>query len=183
MGYNLSRHSVIRNRPQLDQLLEALEFKASLHFPTSSPAKLAYKLREALLASLEHPEFEYYFNSLASAFVFKITPNGVFAEFQENPVGEVVERVVGSPKPRSPQKRSIPDAMDYLEVLGAAMKFQTEDELHFPNVIMLISDRRDLLSWASANGWKYIDHEGAGVTLTKREVPEEVLWREEDEST
>jgi hypothetical protein len=108
-------------------------------------------------------------------------PDGVVAEFQENPVGEVIE-IIGTPKPRSPQKRSIPDALEYLEVLGAALKFPDEVELHFPNVVMLISDRRALLKWASANGWKYIDHEGAGVTLTKKDVPNEVLWREEDEA-
>lgn len=176
MGYNLSRHSVIRNRPQLDQLMYAVESGASIHFPASTPGKLAYKLREAIKAAAEHEEFKHYAEALAPRYIFKEEKFGVRAEYQENPIGEVL---TGEPTIIQPQtKKLIPDALEYLDIIGAALQFKTESELYFPNVVMSPADRLALYKWTADQPWKYIDHEGAGVTLTKRDVPSEVLWRE-----
>lgn len=177
MGYSYSRHTVTRNRPQLEQMLQALAQKASIHFPTSDPHDLAYKLREARKAALRYEEFSQ-FHPLFVAFIIRETKTGVLAQYQDFPRGIICDVVGEILLPQAQQERvSIPDAVEYLDIIGAALKNDSAMELTFSNASLGLKEKPKLLKWASENGWKYIDHNTGGLTLTKRDVPEEVLWK------
>lgn len=50
-------------------------------------------------------------------------------------------------------------------------------EVYFPDTRLSDDDLTRLYRWTSENGWTIIDMEDGGLTLSKREVPEEVQWR------
>jgi hypothetical protein len=160
--------------------MEVVDSEASVHFPSTNPHKLAARLREARIASKDFPEFEGYHTKLMQKYKFRVTKTGVMAEYQESPVGEVSIRGEVIQKKTSVFARQvIPDVQDSLELFGAAIRFSEAEEINFPNVVLTLGDRKKILAWATEKGWKYIDHAEAGATLTKKPVPEEVLWRDD----
>jgi len=176
MGYTISRKVVQRNLVQLEQLHEA---QASLIFKTPHPKRLAHKLREAIHAASEFEEYEH-LGELKHSYQFKVRRGHVVAMY-EPPEGVILVEQASPSKGQAlpPEKKTIPSAMSLMDVLTALLQFKDDPEITFPNAELSQEDKEKLFEWTKDKDWQYIDHEEAGVTLTKNEVPEEILWRPE----
>lgn len=184
MGYTISRASVTRNKEQLEQLLK---MKTTLVFrDVANPQKLAYKLREAIAAAAHYDEFKH-LAWLSTMYTFRTGVREVIAQYEildidptipmpERPGAEVEMPSKSIP---IPEKKTIPDAQGIMEVVGYVLKFPREQEIHFPNAVLMDEDRLKLHKWTQEQDWKYIDHDEGGLTLTKRDIPKEVLWQPE----
>jgi len=184
MGYSLTRHSIIRNLPQLRQLASA---RTTLRFPTDNPKKLAYKLREAVAACGEVEEYASLYVALVDNYRFKEEENAVVAVYFTTSVeGEEHSSTSPAPTPRfAPEKKTMPAIFSLTDVLTVALKFTNEDELYFPDAGLNTEQKVKLHGWIQGHGWEYIDHTqggGTGLTLTKKELPEGVAWQPQAES-
>jgi len=180
MGYNLSRFSVNRNLPQLDLLLRST---SNIRFETGDPRLLAYKLREALLASNEFSDLKHYYEKINPTFTFKEESDAVVAEY--NPV------VTGTPaRPDDiPEdiglgkrtKGTVESARQLLDVIGSGIEGDKEgyEEIHFPNAVLSRVDMKALWDWTETTDWGCVDHQEKGLTLTKSKEFEGILWRPE----
>jgi len=181
MSYNLTRYTVNRNRPQLEQILAA---KCTLRFETTDPKRLAYKLREAIHASKCFEEFRHFYDQIFPYYKFKETPDAVIAEFTEVPPGVPVgEDDVSDDREVVGEKGTIGTALTLIDVLAGGAEGDKEgyDEIYFPNVVLDSTDQKSLWDWTETTEWGFIDHQEKGLTLTKREGFEELLWRPRDE--
>jgi hypothetical protein len=183
MGYTLTRASVIRNKAQLDQLLD---LKTDLKFPTKRPDRLAYKLREAIRAAALFEEYSQY-AVLKDMYVLRETASGVLAEYRPvDPTGEPImvapEQVKATPV--TPESKTVPDAISLMEILGFIMHHPKEHEVSFPNASLSRDDKVRLSEWTRTDAgekWSFIDHDESGLTLTKKKVPADVIWKDEPE--
>lgn len=160
MAYNLSPHSVIRNKPQLERLLQG----GPVTFYTGDPKRLAYKLREACAAAKALPEFKE-FAHLASSYIFKVIPDWVLAQ------PTVPTTSIDAKKPSS---RSFDDASTTLEVLFIAQANEGIPTLKFPNA-ELDEGKEGLLEWAELEGYTVVEIPSAGVILTTNPEPYEAF--------
>ena len=179
MGYNLSRFSVNRNKPQLDQLLTAT---SDIRFETAQPRQLCYKIREALLASKEFDDLEHYYNTINPNFVFREESNAVVATYTPVPVGVPVREMdVRENSELSNRKGVLDDARTLLDVIGGGVEGDKEgyEEIYFPNSVLNAEDHKALWAWTQTTEWEFIDHKEKGLTLTKREGFEGIVWRPE----
>jgi len=180
MGYNLSRYSVNRNLPQLDLLLTA---KGDIRFETNAPRKLCYKLREALTASNEFSDLKHYYNTINPTFTFKEEPDAVIAVYNfvspGVPIGEMDVRQTERP---SEQKGTVESARTMLDVIGGGIEGDKEGyiDILFPNAVLSKDEQLRLWAWAQTTDWEFIDHQEKGMTLTKREGFEKIVWRPEE---
>jgi hypothetical protein len=174
VGYTKTRAVVKRNLEQLERLYRA---KTTLTFKSDNPTELAYKLREAIAAAKEFSEYEH-LAELRTMYKFRTAPGRVIALYSvtEAPV-ETAEASVKTPEKKRKRKRKVVvDAVTLLDIVGAMIDFVDEEEVQFININLSEEDLFKAFVWGKENGWKLINHEEAGITLTKRDVPEEVLW-------
>lgn len=187
MGYSRSKKVIVRHLEQLEALAEAKETRV---FPTEAPGRLAYKLREAVYACQFHEEYKK-LHRIHFLFAFKEEADQVVAEYKAPP-NPLIPKATGSPNVKSAQepveeeeadptpqllRRSVSDAYDLMDVLGATMASPEVEEFHFPNATLPLDEKKLLFNWAKEKEWNYIDHDDAGLTITKAEVPEEILWK------
>lgn len=178
MGYSLTRHSIIRNLPQLRQLAET---RTTLRFPTDNPKRLAYKLREAVAACAAVEEYTHFFESINDNYKFREEGFAVVAEYFD--VNASSADPASTPR-AIPDKKIIAGISSLMDVLASAIKFSREAELFFPNAVLNFAEKATLYVWGEENGWSYIDHSrggNSGLTLTKKEIPEGVAWHPESE--
>jgi hypothetical protein len=178
MGYALSRSSVIRNREQLEQLLQ---MQTTLVFKTANPQRLAYKLREAIAAAQMFEEFSD-LASIRHMYKFKARSGEVIAlyDYEPSTEGQTIEGKRFERKPPVPEKKVVPGVINLVEILVAAIKMMEESEILFPNAAISEEDKGKMFEWAVENSWKFIDHGEGGLTLTRKKVPEEILWKPQD---
>lgn len=191
MGYNLSKATVRRNLPQLEQLRDA---KKTLFLPSSNPERLAYKLREAMRAAEKHEEDFPGFTQLRQQYRLRALEEGVICEWLiSSPIKGVVLGQEGEPESRPPEsspsrtsqkpyKKTLPEVEDSVDMLASALTFSGESELHFPNVQLSHDDKERIAGWCEGQEWKLIDHHDAGATLTKFDVDPSILYTPESES-
>jgi hypothetical protein len=138
---------------QLEQSNEAIEWQSV------DPAKLAYKIREALHA--------YKNDELKAKFVIKVLPGKVRAIPRFRNTTEIVKEKLA--------KMVLSDVSDLFEILGATIQHKsTNRELYFPNAVLDDEDTKKLWLWCSANGFYVV--KGEGITLTT-EDPGMVAWK------
>lgn len=182
MGYNLTKSTVRRQLPQLQQLEDA---RKTIYFPSSNPERLAYKLREALAAAAAHPEEFPALSSLKPLYRIRTLDDAVLAEWISADAEKVEGVVLGTPAEgssaenrgaRRPVRKTLPEIKDPVDLLSAAITFKEEPELYFPNVRLTEEEKKKIASWAGGTAWKFIDHEDGGATLTRHEVPDELVY-------
>lgn len=62
-------------------------------------------------------------------------------------------------------------------VVGAGIRFKEEaEEIKLPSAILGHDAKMKLWRWGQTSGWRFIDHEEDGITLTRKPVDEELLW-------
>ena len=179
MGYNISRHAVERNRPQLDDLLA---LRKTFEIPTASPQRLASKLWEAIRSARElserYPQYAKY-AEISVLYRLRQTKTGVLCEW----VADLLKDSGEDTKSPTlvPTRMEFPEAASVMDVIATVTKFSDMQEIRFPNAVLQQRDRKKLYNWTKKEGvtWRYISHDDAGLTLTKKEVPEELLWNPE----
>jgi hypothetical protein len=68
-------------------------------------------------------------------------------------------------------------------IVGAAIKYRNEaEEIYLPRVRLNAPEKRKLWLWGKTSGWRFIDHEEDGITITRRPIDEGLLWAPEEET-
>ena len=184
MGYNISKHSIIRNKPQLDEMLLR---RKTFEITTAKPRRLAQKLWEAIRSAValseRHPEFEKY-AELEHLYQIQQMKTGVRCTWIASDPVEPSQDSSKAP-PSAPTRMEYPEASSLLDVIAAAMKFESAPEIRFENARLSENEKKTLYEWTQKADvkWSFVDHDDGGLTLTTREVPSEILWRPEPDDT
>lgn len=185
MGYNISKNSVLREKSLLDDLLE---FKKTVEIPSANPRKRVSKIWEALKSAdalqKRHPEFEKY-AGLRYNYRFRQIRTGVLCEWVGEELASPIESGISMKQSVvTPTRMDIPEARSLVDVIASAMRFADAPELRFPNAVLRRADMIKLYNWTTETEvkWTFIPHDDAGLTLTTREVPEEILWKPQEEN-
>lgn len=193
MAYNLTRFSVMRNKDILDTAIQAKG--ASLKIWTNKPRELAYKLREAVAASEKFEDTSYIHRTFKD-YVIRVGENFVLIERRER-IEITKTEVLGGPavemkEPEPKQEtlplppRIVPEVTTLPEILLTVTSEREDtpvEEYIFPSAQDLSPNAKKRLNdWAKAAGWKYIDQDEKGLTLTRKDVPEELLFDEGEET-
>lgn len=205
MAYNLTRHSVQRNKPQLDQILASK--RGVVRFYTNKPKELQRNIHEALAAAREFPEFRHYYDAIKNNYVIRVKKTYVLVEKKEEievtrveDLGEderfeVVRPVVKQQSPTEAQgeplesRDPVPtnprpetsDASSLTEILLIATQAGEDiTDLIFPKAQLSLDEKRRLNEWCKEKEVNFIDQEERGITLTRRPVDPELTWREEE---
>jgi hypothetical protein len=164
LAYNTSKGVVIRNRVYLDRMANTTE---SITFPSDSPDKLAYRIREARYAAARYPEFRKYHDL---RYLFNIIARSGWVECRFLGTANDVQ-------PITLEGKLVEEVREIHGVVGACIKFGAEaDELTFPNAILQPKELDMLYKWGQKEGWGLIYHDEEGITLTRRNVDKEFLW-------
>jgi hypothetical protein len=178
--------------------VKILEKKVTVRFNTADPQKLAYWLREGLFAARYHDAFRH-IAQLSTLYRFEVHPGSVIARYEPSLRSEDVEMARVDAEILSQDPDAIASEMgDILdaalssttlvevtnldEIIGSAIKYgKAVEEIVYPDARLSEDDMGRLFRWASVEGWKIVDQEEAGITLTQREVPVEICWRPKGE--
>lgn len=174
MAYNTSKHCVVRMKRYLNDMAEA---KKTITWPASDPRKMAYHIREAMYASQRYPEFKA-FHGLRDWYRISPRQGWVEAEYLGLDEGDRPAKV------NIPERLTVGEVEDVHGVVGACIKFaEKADEIYFPNVKKLKEEEKLAVhQWGKGSSppWQLIDHEEAGVTMTRKQgVNEMFIWRPE----
>lgn len=204
MAYNLSRKVCDRNRLILKRMAEE---RGTFTIPSRAPKFHAVKIREALEAVQHHEDYKKAFGHLKTSYRVLTGPRSITLEWyggnlaMDSPIvtadqlspediAEAVEQLDKSIKddpepnvltfPVLERPRVVVDGVtDLLQVLSAAIRLNEEEEILFSDANLPDPDKKRLFDWCQTKNWKYIDHYGAGLTLTRKNVDEFLLWEEE----
>lgn len=172
MSYNISKTGIDKMLHYLDILVESE--LSEVVFETENPPQLAYRMREAMFAAQNYSDYSQY-HGLRQEYRVFVNVHAVTCrrgmlkgEHLRQPAREI-----GS--------IHLAEINLLTGVLGAAIRFKIAKQLVFPNVKLIHEDKMRLYEWVATRDWQYIDHRGEGLTLTKNEVDEDLLWTPEDE--
>lgn len=185
MPYNTSRNVVEKNKKLLDEMLES---KATIRKQVRNSRSYAYKVREVLAAVQVYEDYKEMYGELKNLYVVKeinrftielryigniLKIKNVKKE-QEIKAEITEQRKLDTP----PDQIQFEGVRDLLEVIGVALKLDaTHDEIFFPDANLQEPDKLRLYQWCKLKNWNYIDHEGAGLTLTRKPIEDEfILW-------
>lgn len=165
MGYHKSQVAILRVKSFLDVLVRSdqdVEFSVKAD---EEPSRVAYAIRNGIKASAAHNIKDY--AELAGKFIIRVKPGKVIAELR-NKIGtdllkETIARMV------------VHNVTSIDAVVGAAIKYGNLDELYFPDITPTDESLKVMYNWTRKKGWKIIKNE-TGMTLTKREVEDGLVW-------
>lgn len=178
MAYNKSIRAVVRAQKQLEQLYRS---RKTIDWATKNPSKLAYQLREGVHAAQFHDEFRH-LSELKYIYEFQQLNGSVRAKYMgldvpkslTSEIPDAAGTDIGAPE--MPPTR-LDSVSSIREIVGAMVSLgDVAQEVFFPDATLSQDDLRRLHTWATETGWSLISHEGAGVTLTRRTVSEELLY-------
>lgn len=170
-----------------------LEKKATIKFNTEDPHRLAYWLREGLYAAEYHEPFRH-LAALRDLYRFEVHRGCVIARYEplvrredvdlatvdaeilsQSPDGIAAE--MGEIMDAALSSTSLVGIVTLDEIIGGALKYgKAVEEIHYPDARLDEVELARLWRWTSVEGWKIIDSEEAGITLTQRDVPSEICW-------
>lgn len=171
MSYSLNKQNIDRLISYLDILVESQAME--IGFECEDSTKLAYKLREAFFASRHYPEYEKYHTLQGDYKILARVHNVICKRIEKGGKHFRVEQVIVG-------AMQLPEITQLTGVFGAAIRFPHVEELWFPNVNLIPESKLRVYEWTAERDWQYIDHHGSGITLTKKEVEEDLLWSPED---
>lgn len=195
MGYNLSRRVCERNKRLLEKMLEK---KATFKIPAENPKKKAFAIREALEAVHHNDGYAELYGELDKLYRINTLVNCVEIEYlivnnKPTPESEIKkgETVTATAQEKiqivvenleTPKGEiHLVEVRDILAIIGSVIKLGDKaDELFFPDAYLDDDEKLKLYNWVKNKGWKFIDHLDAGITLTKKEINEFVLWEPTD---
>lgn len=188
VGYHISRKSVIRVKPILDQLVKD---RMTIKFPSVDPDNLAYLINQGIRSSQKLEIEEYIpYRELDNLYRFKRKQELGFliAEFIDLPVKGIPDKSNSENIKRDLDKKEIPSAISLIDVMASIISNPNADEIYFPNASLDRESKIRLYGWTKEmenSIWKYIDQGDRGAILTKsQDVPWEILFKplEEGES-
>jgi hypothetical protein len=142
-------------------------------FPCEHSGQFAFQLRQAFFAARHHDEFGLYHglkdDYRVHAGIAQVTCKRVQKDGEHFRVDAAI---VGQLR--------LEEITSLTGVFGAAIRFKNVEELWFPSCNLIPKDRLRVYEWTASRDWQYIDHLGSGMTLTKKEVDEDLLWSPED---
>ena len=156
MPYTLTEAAIQRVEPALTLLLAA---QTDVELPCDEPAKLAYQLHNALAAIEHFPDYQR-FAGLAARFKIRVRPKKVVCELRGATIVQTTVR--------------FPDLDSVSGIVGTLVQTKPQ-EAYFPNAILAQEELEQLWKWCEVNEYKVVNHEEAGVTVTKNETP--LAWR------
>lgn len=155
MGYSKSKKSIRRVQHYLDQMVIA---EGNVEFASAEPTRLIYYIRDGIKAAQHFSEASNYAR-LSAKFVIKAGPGKVICELRD---------VLPLMRHQMKSEVSIPDVVDPLGIIGAAIKHHA-DIMIFPDASHdTILDKTPIQNWADKNGYQLImaiDH----ITLEKKD--------------
>lgn len=178
MGYNKSLASVERMLVYLRQIARARLRGENLEWTTDNPVDLAHKLRQALYAAQHHKPYNH-FGRLRSHIQFRVRkPDTVIGKWMDLDLlneamleeSEIVQEI------------KVDYEASLLDIIGeVSSQPLTLEQAYFPRAVLPTDEMKRLFDWATENDWAIINHEDAGLTLTKRPIDKEIAWRPEGE--
>ena len=150
-----------------------------LRFPSEDPTRLSYRIREAIVTARRHDDYKHYGRLQPFVKVCK-RDDEVIIKWKDIDILPDEERQL---KREDVDTRPTDiEAEALFDIIGTMIRNESKpmEEVNFPNVVLERDDMIQLFNWAEGKGWKMIDNEGAGLTLTKLDVDEELLWKPED---
>jgi len=177
MGYNKSLASVERMIVYLRQIARARIREENLEWTVDDPTVLAHKLRQALYAAQYHKPHRH-FGRLRSHIKFLVRkPDTVIGKWMDLDLlnealmeeSEIVQEI------KVDYEAGILDII--AEVSAQPL---TLEQAYFPRAMLTEVEMGQLFEWAEENDWAIINHEEAGLTLTKRPITDEIKWRPTD---
>ena len=172
MSYNVSKAGIDRMRHYLDVLVESE--LTEVVFETDNSPQLAYRIREAMFSVQNYSDHSQYHNLRREYRVF--VGIGAVTCRRDMLRGEHFQQPA-----REIGTIHLAEIILLTGVIGAAIRFKIARQLVFPNVKLTHEDKARLYKWTATRDWQYIDHMGEGLTLTKNEIDEDLLWSPEDE--
>ena len=173
MGYSRSKRAVMRMLPFLEAIMESRMTGRPLVWETDDPPRMAYRLREALHAARFHEEFQH-FGRLRPHLGFKVGPKEVIAYWL---APEVLPYITPEPQAPKPREVTVHEQVNVQDLLASMMsQHRTTFKVYFPNVLLEPGDMNTIYTWANEMGWALIDHEEAGLTLTKEPIDNDLKW-------
>lgn len=164
MSYTPTKNAVIKVEYILKDLLNAQDDCA---FGSLEPQKLAYHIHEAMASVNVLEEYTQY-RGLKDKFRFRVRQGKVVAELKGKPVDafRLVQETLS--------KMRIDEVDNVVGIIGACLANKVT-EIYFPSAVLREDDLRTLLTWTEDTSWYIINHDEAGVTLTKTN-PGELAW-------
>ncbi len=150
-----------------------------LRWPSSNPKKLGYRIREAIVTSRRHDGYKHY--GKLQPFVRVCTGDReVIIRWKDIDILPDDENIFKEEKV-DPRPKDL-EAETLFDIIGSMIRNELKpiEEINFPNVALEDDDMVQLSNWADNKNWKIIDHEGMGITLTRLEVDEELLWKRKE---
>jgi hypothetical protein len=161
--YLVKPEAVERVRGILDQLLDA---SSDVEFATEAPHKLAYHLHNGMAASGHFADFAKY-AGLAGKFKIRVRPGKIICELR-SPKGALDMFKTGT------AKMTLPHIIDITQIIGAVIQHKAP-QMYFPDATLTPSELTLLFKWTEGNGYYILNHDDAGVTVTKEKTGLE--WR------
>lgn len=173
---------------RMEKYLRSLQTRRqTMSFAADEPDKLAYQLREAIYASDFHENYAH-FSKLSDFYRFESRPGHVRAVYLGPANPEIVDDkgeedgdTISEDLPGLPEEHPVMEVEDVQNlpgVVGAALRFSDDaDELHFPNAILVESQKSRLFKFCEEHGWYIIDHEDGGLTLTRKDISPDIRWK------
>jgi hypothetical protein len=150
MGYSQSKKTIERVRPILDLVVERSD---TLKFPSKTPQKLCYAIRDALAVIKKLPDTsaEKKYNIIGDTFKIRIKEGHVVFEPRErldysDPIVELAASKV--------DEMEFPEALSLLEIVGVCTQHKLK-KMVFPRAAMVIgtTDFDRLGRWAHTNNY------------------------------
>ena len=174
-----------------------LENRVTHIFRTENPRRIAYQLREAIHVAGLHDDLEAY-AALRDLYSFELHPGFVRARWRGEVEITKVEiqadsveadrsggkelsndelEVEGKPFKDKLDVARLPNLFTLSGVIEGVKRFGPRVlEVYCPDAKLTEDELARLFRWAKEKGWTLIDNEDAGLTLTHKDVPEELRW-------
>jgi endogenous inhibitor of DNA gyrase (YacG/DUF329 family) len=156
MPYQATKNVVERVKNTLDSLMSA---SGDVTIPSQVPHKLAFQIHNAVAICAQFPEFIKY-ATLKGKYKVRVRAGKVLCELRAGDTSPVAVSVAEM------SKMSF-DNVTTIEGVVGAMVENKPSEGYFPNCSLNAQELIDLWRWADTNHYHIIDHEDAGVTVTR----------------
>lgn len=156
MPYLATKLAVERVLNSLNSMLNA---EGDITFPTKEPHKLALQIHNAIAVCEQWSEYIKY-SKLRVKYKVRVRAGKVMCELRVGDGGTEGEGVIEMSKMTF-------DNITSVESVVGAMVENKPREGYFPHVSLNAQELVDLWRWAQLNYYHIIDHEEAGVTVTR----------------
>ena len=162
MPYSRSLNAISRVEGILDQMVKG---ESDLEFKHPEPNKLAYWIHNAIAVARRAPDHERY-AQLDRKYKIRIRVGKVTCEYRDKSVQAVLKEQMS--------KITFADVDNVVGIVGAMVAHKPQEGF-FPDAFLSADELVTLHKWTQATGYFIVNHEDAGITVTKND-PGVVKW-------